>query len=81
MVEIKPLDSFPRAVYVDGIPLRKQTLDDPIVLPDSIVQVDCLTDEMLPGGEDPHAVPYQAKPFVQFKNEKGFTVTRFYLKS
>lgn len=66
MVEIRPLNQYPQAVYIDGLPLKKQLIDG-LTITGNQVFVWCYTDKRLSEKETPEDVKY----CVSFKTEPG----------
>ena len=66
MIEIKPLDQYPEAVYIDGKPLAKQLIDGLTYLDNGEISVKVYTDSRLSykeGAIDPRSevIPYQSR--------------------
>lgn len=63
MIEVKELNGFPGAVYIDGTPLPKQTIPPAISHPNGFLSCECFCDDRIPGCVNPDEVKYQAKPY------------------
>ena len=67
MIEVKPLNEFPEAVYVDGLPLPKQTIGGLISHfrgpNNGYLSVECVLDSRIKGCVNPDEVKYQDKPY------------------
>jgi len=84
-VEVRPdkTANWTKTVFIDGVQLRLQCCEDPIIDGDICI-VRCLTDKKINNSLDPKTVPYQVKPYrteiAKDSYNNGREVTTFYLK-